>query len=215
MNNKQKISGLSAFAWAFFALAGFAMLALVSPLRNYDLYDIEGGMRALNKQPVLVIGGQLAFAWAGVVLICLVLALYDWLPTDSRSLTAYMATAFGMIAGAFFLLFGLVGGFTSFDLRYIESVRSTDYVQNAYLPLTLVMNRTFAAAITVSGLWFALINWVALRGAVLPPFVSYLGIGAGMSALLGFILPGGGFSVLGLLLSALWGILAGFRLLRE
>jgi len=30
-----------------------------------------------------------------------------------------------------------------------------------YLPLTLLTNRAFAAAITVSGRWFALANWAS------------------------------------------------------
>ena len=96
-----------------------------------------------------------------------------------------------------------------------EQHPSTTYVQDTYLLLTLVTNRVFAAAITVSGLWFALANWIALRNHALPQFVAYLGLAAGVIALLGFVLPGGGFSPLGLLLGALWAILVGVRLLRS
>lgn len=215
MNSIHRVASISAFAWAFLVLAGFATMVLLAPIRNYDVYDIQGGMRALNEQPVLVISGQIAFAWAGVVLVLMALAFYEWLPAELRSYTARAATAFGGIAGALFLFFGLVGGFTSSEMLYIQSVHSITYVQDTYLPLALVTNRAFAAAITVSGLWFALANWIALRTHALPQFVAYVGLAAGVIALLGFVLPGGGFSPLGLLLSALWGILVGFRLLRS
>jgi hypothetical protein len=213
MNNTSEILGVNAFAWALLTLSGFVTMVFGATIRNYDVYDIQVGMRALNEQPVLVIGGQIAFAWAGVVLVLMALGFYEWLPAASRSYTTRVATTFGIIAGALFLFFGLVGSHGTFDRVYIQSVRSAAYGQEAYLPLTLVMNRTQAAAITVSGLWFALTNWVALRSRVLPRLVSYIGLGAGVAALLGFVLPGGGFSLLGLLLSALWGILVGFRLL--
>ena len=212
MDAKNKISGISAFAWALLTLSGFVMTVLVASILNYDIYDIQGGLRVLSEQPALVIGRQIVFGWAGVVLVLMALAFYDWLPAESRSYTARAATAFGIIAGALFLSFGLVGGFASLDLAYIQSVRSAAYMQDAYLPLTLVMNRALAAAIIVSGLWFALANWVALRSRALPQLVAYVGLGAGVIALSGFVLPE--LTLLGLLLSALWGILAGFRLLR-
>jgi hypothetical protein len=40
-------------------------------------------------------------------------------------------------------------------------------------------------------------------------------LGAGAIALLGFVLPGGGFSLLGVLLGVIWAILIGLQLLRR
>jgi hypothetical protein len=214
MSDSRKILGFSAIAWAFFTLAGFTMMVLVSPLRNYDIYNLQGGMRALAERPVLVIAGQVAYAWAGIALVCMALSFKDWLPAISHTFFARGATTFAGIAGSFFLFYGMVGGLALFELRYVQSVHSAEYARQAYLPLTLVMNRTFAAAITVSGLWFTLANWMALQEHALPRVVPYLGLGAGLVALLGFILPGGGFGILSLLIGALWGILLGVHLLR-
>ena len=183
MNNTTKVSGLSALTWALLSILGFAATMLLASIRNYDNYDIQAGLQALNEQPVLVIGGQIVYAGAGVVLVLMALAFYDWLPAESRSYTARAATAFGGIAGALFLFSGLVGGFSSLDLAYVQSVRSAAYVQDAYLPLTLIVSRALAAAIIISGLWFALANWVVLRSRAMPPFVSYVGLGAGVIAL--------------------------------
>jgi hypothetical protein len=113
------------------------------------------------------------------------------------------------------LLYGLIGGFGFADLSYIQSVRSADYIRETYLPLSIITNRTLAAAITVSGLWFGLTNWFALQSKAWPRPVSILGLGAGAIALLGFVIPGGGFSLLGVLLGVIWAILVGLRLLRR
>jgi hypothetical protein len=134
----------------------------------------------------------------------MVLAFNDLQPADPRSFITRAATTFGMISGAFFLFFGLVGGFASYELTYIQFIHAADYVQEAYMPLMLITNRLQAAAITASGLWFALANWFA-----------YIGLGAGVVAFPGFVIPGGGFGLLSLLLSAIWGVLVGFQGLRS
>jgi hypothetical protein len=82
------------------------------------------------------------------------------------------------------------------------STRLVAYLQDAYLPLVLMANRTLAAAVTVSGLWFSMVNLLLLRQQSLPPLLAYLGIGASGVALFGFVLPGGGFSLLSLLLGS-------------
>jgi hypothetical protein len=215
MKNSIRIFSLSAFAWAFFTIIGFTAIVLVSPRRGFDVYDLQGGMRALTELPVLVIGGQIIFAWAGVALVIMVLALNELIHNESISFTSKVASAFGLIAGALFLLLGLVGGFSSFELLYLQSTRSAAYIRDAFLPLAIITNRTHIAAIAVLGIWLVLVSWVGLQNRNLPPSVSYLGIGAGCIALLGFVLPGGGFGLLSSLLSALWAILAGFRSLQN
>ena len=214
MNNTNRISGVSALAWSALFLVSFTLLVLLGRALGFDAYDIERGMRVLDQQPVLVIGEHIAFAWSGAAFVLMVLAFYERLPADMRSYPAKAAIAFGLMAGTLFLFFGLVGGFASLDLPYVQSVRSAAYVKDAYLPLTLVTNRTLAAAITVSGLWFALTNWAMLHDHALPRFVCYLGLGVGVIALSGFVQPGADYGLLGLLLGALWAILVGIRLLR-
>jgi hypothetical protein len=47
----------------------------------------------------------------------MVLAFNDMLPVESRSYITRAAIAFGLISGASFLLFGLVGGFAGCEAR--------------------------------------------------------------------------------------------------
>ena len=211
MNNTNRISGISALAWAVLFLLSFTLLVLLGRALGFDVYDIEKGMRVLDQQPVLVIGEHIAFAWSGAAFVLMVLAFYERLPAEMRSYPPKAATAFGIIAGTLFLFHGLVGGFGSSDLSF----HSAAYVKDAYLPLTLVTNPALAAAITVSGLWFALTNWTMLHSNALPRRVSYLGLGVGVIAFSGFVQTGGDYGLLGLLLGALWAILVGIRLLRS
>lgn len=211
MNAQNKTLSICAFVWAVFTIIGFSMLVLAAPIRNYDVYDVEGSMQALSEQPLLIIGGQVAFAWAGVALIFLVLAFQKWLPAEPRTFSTGAATVFGCISGTLFILYGLVGGFAYAELNYLRSVLSAEYIQDIYLPVTLLMNRTLAAALTVAGFWFALANRAALNWQMLSRLVAYVGIAAGVIALPGFLLPGGGFSILSMLISVVWGVLAGFH----
>lgn len=107
-----------------------------------------------------------------------------------------------------------MGGFSSYELRYLLSNRSVEYVQSAYLPLAIIANRTLSAAITVAGVWFLLANLVGLKSAAAPDAISYLGLAAGGLALFGFFLPGGGFGLFSSILMAAWGLMAGFASLK-
>jgi hypothetical protein len=193
---------------------GFVTMVVVSPIRNFDIYDIEGGMRALTEQPALVVGGQVVFAWAGVAFIIMILAFHERQPGDARPLMVKVATAFGLIAGTLLLFFGLVGGFAYYELIYLQATRSAAYVQEVYLPLTIVMNRVHIAAIATSGIWFFLTNWIGLQDRALPQPMSYVGLGAGGIAMLGFVLPGGGFGLLSSLLGVIWAIWVSIRVRR-
>jgi hypothetical protein len=57
MKDTDEIFAKSSIAWAIFTLSGIILMILVAPFRNYDIYDIQGGMQALSEQPWLVIGG--------------------------------------------------------------------------------------------------------------------------------------------------------------
>jgi hypothetical protein len=72
-------------------------------------------------------------------------------------------------------------------------------------------NRTLAAAVTISGFWFSMVNLLILRQQSLPPLLAYLGIGAGGVALFGSVLPGGGFSQLSHLIGCVWEIFCGLN----
>jgi hypothetical protein len=87
-------------------------------------------------------------------------------------------------------------------------------VQEVYLPLTIVMNRVHIAAIATSGIWFFLTNWIGLQDRALPQPMSYVGLGAGGIAMLGFVLPGGGFGLLSSLLGVIWAIWVSIRVRR-
>lgn len=213
--NASRILAVSASAWALFTVVGFATMVLVSPIRNYDIYDVQGGLRALTEQPALVVGGQVVFAWAGVAFIILALAFYEWWPVGARTFSVKVATAFGMIAGLLLLFLGLVGGFSYYELTYLQATRSAAYIQDAYLPLAIIVNRVHIAAITISGMWFLLTNWFGLQERIFPQVVAYVGVGAGGIAMLGLLLPGGGFGLVSSLLGVLWAILVSIQVWRS
>jgi len=214
MNNKHKIAGTSVLVWAIITTAALVLMMTSSSLRGGDIYDISRGVEAISESSAVLYAAHIAFAWSGMAFVFAVVTIYDWLAADDINYWTRTGTAFGLIAGTLFLLYGLVGGFGYADLSYVQSVRSADYVWAAYLPLSIITNRTLAAAITVSGFWFGLTNWYALQNKVWPNPVPILGLGAGVVALLGFMIPGGGFSLLSILFGIIWAIWAGLRLLR-
>ena len=215
MDDKYKISGTSALVWAVLTLLAFVLLIVSSASRGFDLYDISQGLVALSDQTAPLVGGYFAFSWSGAALIFMVVAINLWLPVESNSYLAKAGAAFGIIAGALFLIFGFVGGHGFLDLAYVQSVQSADYIREAYLPLQLVSNQLAAAALTVSGLWLVLTNWHFLGEKLFSPLIAYLGLAAGAVALLGFVMPAALFGLLSLAISILWGFLVGLQLLRR
>ena len=215
MNDKYKISGTSALVWAVITLLAFVLLLVSSSIRGSDLYDISQGTQAISDQVAPLVGGYFAFSWSGAALIFMVVALDGWLFGDSQSYLARVGAAFGLIAGALFLIYGLVSGHGYLDLSYVQSVRSADYIRDSYLPFTLLSNQIIAAALTLFGIWLVLINLQLLRVPLLSPLIAYLGLGAGAIALLGFVMPAALLGLLSLILGILWGFFIGFHLLRS
>lgn len=215
MDNKHKRAGISVLVWAVLALVRFAMSIVLAIQGRLDLYDIEDALQFLKQMPVLVIGSHFFYGLAGVAFVFTAVAFYEWLPREGESYLPQTSITFGIIAGTLFFISGQIGSWGGVDLRYVQSIRSTDYVREAYLSLTIVVNRMFAAATTVSGFWFFATNLNILKNKTLPSVVSYLGLGAGVLALSGLLLPGGGLGLLGFVLSTIWGILAGSLLLRR
>ncbi len=215
MDDKYKISGTSALAWAVLTLLAFVLLIVSSASRGFDLYDISRGVRALSDQAAPLAGSYFALGWSGAALIFMVAAINGYLLAGSQSYLVKAGAAFGLIAGALYLIGGLVGGHGYLDLSYVQSVRSADYIREAYLPLTLVINQLLGAALTVSGLWLVLTNWHFLRVELFSPLIAYLGLAAGAVALLGFVMPAFLFGFLSLALGILWAILVGLQLLRK
>jgi hypothetical protein len=216
MDDNNKISGASTLAWTILTLLAFVLLLISSSARGFDVYDISAGLRAITQGVALLFGGYIAFAWSGAALIFMVVAFHSWLPAVSQSHLSRSAAAFGLIAGALFLYYGLIGGHGYLDLSRVKSVRSAEYIADAYLPLALITNRALATAVSVSGLWFVLINWHFLRASIFSRFVAYVGLVTGVIALSGFVMPAGDFGVLSLLLLGVpWGIIVGLQLLRR
>ena len=216
MDNNSKISGTSIMVWAIITLIAFVLLIVSSFSRGNDIYDIARGTQAIVEQPALLAAGYIVFAWSGAALVFAVVAFRGLLPPDSQTYLANTGAAFGLIGGALFLFYGLIGGMGVLDLSYIQSVRSADYINGAYLPFAVMTNRTLAAAIAISGLWFVLINWHFLRIGALSRPLAYLGLGTGVIAVSGLVMPAGSFGSISLLLLGVpWGILLGFQLLRR
>lgn len=215
MGNQHNLAGISALAWAILALAGFALNIALAALGRLDIYDSETALRFLEQRPALVIGSHFFYGLAGVAFVLTAIAFYEWLPREGGGYLARASLTFGIIAGTLFFISGQIGGWGGVDLRYVQATRSADYAQAAYLPLAIVVNRMFAAAITGSGLWLLMTNLNIVKNKILPAVIAYLGLGAGILALSGLLLPGGGLGLLGFLLGTIWGILAGLLLLRQ
>jgi len=215
MDNKHKIAGTSALAWAILTLLAFVLAIVSSSSRSFDLYDITRGVMAISEQTATVAGGYFAFSWSGAALIFMVVAINGWLLDGSNAYLARAGAAFGLIAGALFMIYGLVGGHGYLDLAYVQSVRPTGYIDQTYLPLTIINNQLLAAALTVMGLWLMLTSWHLLRAQLFQPLIAYLGLVAGAIAMLGFVMPAGLPGLLSLLLAVFWGILMGLHLLRR
>jgi hypothetical protein len=146
-----RISNIFPPVWGALVICGLIFGLLLAPACSYDIYDVQAGLRAYSQQPLLAVGAQIVFAGVGIVMILMVLSFHEGFMHYDKSYSTRAATVFGLVSGSLFLFYGLVGGFSSFDLIYIQSTRSAAYVQDAYLPLVLIANRTLAAAITVSG----------------------------------------------------------------
>ena len=215
MGNQHKLAGVSVLVWAVLALVGFALNIVLAALGRLDIYDSETALQFLEQRPVLVTGSHFFYGLAGIAFVLTAVAFYEWLPREGGGYLARVSITFGIIAGTLFFISGQIGGWGGVDVRYVQAIRSADYVREAYLSLAIVVNRMFAAAITVSGLWFLVTNLSIVKNKILPAVISYLGLGAGVLALSGLLLPGGGLGLLGFLLGTIWGILVGLLLLRR
>lgn len=215
MADRYRTRAFTALAWAAVTAFAFIMLIVSSGSRGFDVYDISQGISAITGSLVILAGSYILFAWSGVVMIFMVVAIQSSMTQEANSFLTRTGAIFGIIAGALFLLHGLIGGFGYFDLSYIESVRSAGYIREAYLPLTIISNRLLAAAISTMGLWLVLNNWPALQANSQPSSLPYLGLVAGAVALPGFLFPGGMFSLLALLLGIVWATLLGIQMMRQ
>lgn len=178
----------------------------VSAIRGLtDVYDTETGLALLDSDPLLVVAQPVVGALVGVALVLVVVALRDFLiDLGGPSYALRCSTAFGTMSATLMPAAGLVGGFGRYEIRYLGGVHPGEPVDLAYLPLALIANRLFAAGIAVMGLWLLLANLIVRRRRALANMASALGLAAGGLAALGFLLPGGGFSLFGLILTMPW-----------
>lgn len=76
---------------------------------------------------------------------------------------------------------------------------------------TVVGFATMVLVSPIRHIWFFLTNWIGFQDRVFPQFVAYVGLGAGGIAILGFLIPGGGFGLVSSLLGVTWAILISIR----
>jgi hypothetical protein len=161
------------------------------------LVDNQGAMRAFN----LVI--FLAF---GVTLIFLSLALYERLQAGSRVLTQ----AVTILTLIWAVLVIVVGTLSIIDLSTVVKRHNENPAQAATVWLTLTSVETGLSAgggeTIVSGLWFLLLSWAALRAKALPRLLIYLGVVTGVAGILSVLALTGlqAFYALGLIIWFAW-----------
>jgi Domain of unknown function (DUF4386) len=187
MKTSQKMGGIAALLAAATNLLGAVVYATLLLPKGIDstgsdpgktvalLADNQGAMRAFN----LII--FLAF---GVTLIFLSLALYERLKTGSTVL-AQAATIFTLIWAVLVIV---VGTLSIIDLSTVVKLHGENPAQAATVWLTLNSVETGLGAgggeTIVSGLWFLLLSWAALRARALPRLLIYLGVVTGVAGIL-------------------------------
>jgi Domain of unknown function (DUF4386) len=187
MMTPQRMGGIAALTGAATNLLGAVVFAaLLSPkgLGSTDsdpgktvalLADNQGAMRAFYLIIFLAFGGSLIF---------LSVALHERLKAGSAVL-AQAATIFTLIWAVLIIV---VGTLSINDLSTVVRLHSENPAQAATVWVTLDSVETGLGAgggeTVVSGLWFLLLSWAALRAGVLPRLLIYLGVVTGVAGIL-------------------------------
>lgn len=201
MPHLHKIGGIAAFINVVVAIATLATIIFligVSAIANpNELIDLA----IHNPTPLLIQDGlKLVSAIVSVVLI---LALASYLRRE-HSVLLSVATGFGFLSVLCLL------GNAAVSI-YAISQAATIYEQATSLghQLNRIISILALAAISLDGVWLALVSWTALKNQKLPNVLCYFGLSMGVLSLV----PPLGIIVL--LLSLVWSVWIGRVLLKE
>lgn len=212
MNNLQKMGGIAALIEAATYLVGIVIaFTILAP--SWELNPEQYVAFLVDNQTFMHLWHLLIYIVNGVFLIVLVLALNEWLKSNSPAL-AQVATAVGLIWAGLVIASGLL---IINDLGVLADLYSQDPTQAAtvWLALSAVENGLGGAVELPGGLWLLLVSWAALRGGELPKALNYLGVLVGVAGVVTAVPTLGELGAVFGLGSIAWFLWLGIVLLRS
>lgn len=183
MNQQPRTAGLAALIAAATFLFGIAMFAtMLTDYTTGDPTPEESVAFLVDHQAALYIWNLVIFIVFGIVLVPLVLALRERLRVGTPAL-AQASGAFGLIWAGLVLAAGMVSNIaigTVADLHDINPARA----EMVWSALDSVQNGLGGGNEIAGGVWVLLVSWAALKTAMLPRTLNYLGLAAGAAGLI-------------------------------
>ena len=136
----------------------------------------------VDNQAALYIWNLVIFIVFGIALVPLVLVLRERLKPRSPGL-AQAAGAFGLIWAGLVLAAGMV---SNIAIGTVADLHDTDPApaEPVWSALDSVQNGLGGGNEIAGGVWVLLVSWAALKTAVLPRALNYLGLAAGVAGLI-------------------------------
>lgn len=182
MAHRQKAGGVAALVAAATFLFGILLFATV--LVDYTTGDPtpeESVAFLVDNQAALHVWNLVIFIVFGIALVPVVLAMRALLKDRSPAM-AQVACAFGLIWAGLVLAAGMV---SNIAIGTVADLYDTDPAQaeTVWSALDSVVNGLGGGNEIAGGVWVLLVSWSALRTAVLPAALNYLGMAAGAAGL--------------------------------
>ena len=214
MDQKPKAAGIAALIAAATFLFGIVMFATV--LTDYTTGDPtpeESVAFVVDHQAALYVWNVVIFLVFGIVLVPLVLALRDRLKALSPAM-AQASGAFGLIWAGLVIAAGMVSNIAIGTVTDLNDTNPAG-AETVWSALDATQNGLGGGNEIAGGVWILLVSWAALRTAVLPRTLNYVGLAAGMAGLV-TVIPAleavGAVFGIGLIVWFLW---VGVLLLKE
>ncbi|NNF53061.1 MAG: DUF4386 family protein [Acidimicrobiales bacterium] len=214
MLNTQRVGGVAALVEAATFIVGIVMfVTLLADYTTGDPTPAESVAFLVDNQAALYVWNAIIFIVFGLALVPVVLALHERLKAKTPAL-AQVSTAFGLVWVGLVLAAGMV---TNIGIGTVADLDGTDPDRAAtvWAALDSVQNGLGGGNEIAGGVWVLLVSIAALRSAVLPSALNYLGIVSGVAGLLTVVPPleaVGAVFGLGLIVWFAW---LGLLLLRE
>jgi hypothetical protein len=216
MKNLQKMGGVAALIAVATNLLGAVVYATLLLPKGGGSKDNPVRYVAFlaDNQVAMRLWLQIIWLAFGVCLIFLALALYERLKVGSPEL-AQAVTIFTLV---YAVLVITVGTLSINDLSTVVRLYGTNPAQAATVWLTLDAVETGLGAgggeTIVTGLWFLLLSWAALRAKALPRLLNYLGAVTGVAGILYVLLASDTLLAVNALGLIIWFVWLGVVLLR-
>ncbi len=214
MLNRQRVGGVAALVEAGTFIVGIVMfVTLLADYTTGNPTPAESVAFLVENQAALYVWNAIIFIVFGLALVPVVLALHERLKAKTPAL-AQASTAFGLIWVGLVLAAGMV---TNIGIGTVADLEGTDPDRAAtvWAALDSVQNGLGGGNEIAGGVWVLLVSIAALRSAVLPSALNYLGIVSGAAGLVTIVPPleaVGAVFGLGLIVWFAW---LGLLLLRE